>query len=642
MKAYQNLVITGSLNVSGALLLNGSPIGSGSSGSGFPYSGSAVITGSLLTSGSQTITGSLEISGSQIITGSLEVSGSITGSLFGTSSYSTTASYALNAAGGTSVIISASAPTSKSVGTLWFNTKSDTASGGDLFVQMQDPIGNSWVPVMDNITAYSVSSSYTDSSSIALSSSVAISSSYALTASFVPGAPYRIGTNSGVVPFKVEATASGLSDIILGGLSGSSTFRNIITSSGAQLGGNSIIGNGYGHIISGASFGTILNGTSNRINSASGQSTIANGGSNLIEGSSNSFIAGASSTISSTNSFYSANAIVGGEGNIISQSRNVIAGGYFNTVSASNFSVVMGQSVSAVGRDNAIVLGKSITASYDNTLHTNNLFVSGNVVGGFKISGSQTITGSLNITGSQTLTGSLRVSGSITGSLEGDATYTKGRYAYWAPYLSTDPSGMGASYNAAVAVNGGENGIWLTNTGAGGNANINWSSTKIDWTKDFKMSAVVYIINTPGVTVGDGFVFYAGTTAPVYNVYGNDADNGLKFRLFTYAFATDQTNHLSGSTFWLNTTKGPQGRMNTNNSMGIWATYTVEVATDRVTNKRMALAYMQNNVDYGGKWPLAAMDVTSWVPTGNNFGFFCSTGGAKENLYINSITFEAL
>lgn len=108
----------------------------GGSGAGFPYSGSAVITGSLLVTNyiSGSLTGSLlgtssysltssyalnssgtgfPFSGSAVITGSLlvtnNISGSVTGSLLGTSSYSNnslsssyavTASYALNAVGG--------------------------------------------------------------------------------------------------------------------------------------------------------------------------------------------------------------------------------------------------------------------------------------------------------------------------------------------------------------------------------------------------------------------------------------------------------------------------------------------------------------------------------------------------------------
>jgi len=96
--------ITGSLNASGLVYFAGltsasynsiltydsssgqlsftSSIGGGGSGAGFPYSGSAVITGSLLVSGSGLI-----------------VEGGITGSLYGTSSWAenaVTASYATN------------------------------------------------------------------------------------------------------------------------------------------------------------------------------------------------------------------------------------------------------------------------------------------------------------------------------------------------------------------------------------------------------------------------------------------------------------------------------------------------------------------------------------------------------------------
>jgi len=56
-------------------------IGGGGSGTGFPFSGSAVITGSLLVSGS-----------GLTITGSLNVTNGITGSLLGTASFATTAS----------------------------------------------------------------------------------------------------------------------------------------------------------------------------------------------------------------------------------------------------------------------------------------------------------------------------------------------------------------------------------------------------------------------------------------------------------------------------------------------------------------------------------------------------------------------
>ena len=252
------------------------------------------------------------------------------------------------------------------------------------------------------------------------------------------------------------------------------------------------------------------------------------------------------------------------------------------------------------------------------------------------VTGSQGTTGATGPQGIQGATGSQGIQGAT-----GPADNTIKRYAYWAPYISTDPSGMGATYIAPNATNDGENGIQLTNTNTGGqNGLINWSSSSIDWTKDFRMSAVVYLSTYPTGTVGDGFVLYAGTTAVVNTVYANSADNGLKFRLFTYDGVAAP--HQSGASFWLGTTKSTQGKTGNSAFLGIWARYTVEVCNDRVSNKRMAYAYFQNDINYGGKWPLAAMDVTSWVPTGNNFGFYCSTGAARSSQYISTILFEAL
>lgn len=101
--------------VSSSYALTASFALNGGSGQGFPFSGSAQITGSLGVTGSfsvngntgQTvfasdadtlvISGSLIITGSASITGSLKVSGSITGSLFGTASQAVSSSYAYTA-----------------------------------------------------------------------------------------------------------------------------------------------------------------------------------------------------------------------------------------------------------------------------------------------------------------------------------------------------------------------------------------------------------------------------------------------------------------------------------------------------------------------------------------------------------------
>lgn len=222
---------------------------------------------------------------------------------------------------------------------------------------------------------------------------------------------------------------------------------------------------------------------------------------------------------------------------------------------------------------------------------------------------------------------------------------TSTRYAYWTPWVSLDPSGMGATYVAPNAENQGENGIKLTNTLSDGqSAFINWTSTDIDWTKDFKVTAVLYnsVYGTLSGNTGDGFVIYAGSTA-VAGTYANAADGGLKFRIFTYGGASDP--HQPGVSFWTNTTKGPQGRTGNDWTTGIWLRYTVEVCRDKVTNKRNAVAYVDVDGalgDYGNRRAIAAMDVTSWTPGGTNFGISCSTGSARSEQYVHTLQFEAL
>jgi hypothetical protein len=105
-------------------------------------------------------------------------------------SYAATASYL---EGFSPVLVSASAPTSQSTGTLWFNLDSDSANGGELFIQLNDN-GSAWVPAIDkNVdqaisSSFSLTASYSETSALATSSSyslTATSASYALTASYV-------------------------------------------------------------------------------------------------------------------------------------------------------------------------------------------------------------------------------------------------------------------------------------------------------------------------------------------------------------------------------------------------------------------------------------------------------------------------
>jgi hypothetical protein len=224
------------------------------------------------------------------------------------------------------------------------------------------------------------------------------------------------------------------------------------------------------------------------------------------------------------------------------------------------------------------------------------------------------------------------------------SNYSKGRYAYWSPWVSVNPSGMGATFTAANYTARGED-IQLTTTATDGqNARINWFSENIDWKQDFKVELGYYCGKwTTLADTGDGFCLYMGTNNINVDTYANAADGALKFRLFTYN--GNISPNQGGASFFVGSSKGPQGKTENNWSVDKWLRFTIEVCTDKITNKRMATAYFRADTgtsDYAGKYFIAAMDVTSWVPSGNNFGFYCSTGGARANQYINSIQFEAL
>ena len=115
-----------------------------------------------------------------------------------------------------------------------------------------------------------------------------------------------------------------------------------------------------------------------------------------------------------------------------------------------------------------------------------------------------------------------------------EALYTKGRYAYWAPYVADSPAGMGATFTAANGTNQGENGWQLTTTASDGQtARINWNSSNIDWTRDFRAEVTYFCgrYNTLPPT-GDGFSLYMGSGNASVDTYANQADGALKFRLF--------------------------------------------------------------------------------------------------------------
>ena len=127
------------------------------------------------------------------------------------SSYALTASFALNGGGGgASVLISASAPASQSLGTLWFNTRTDSYSGGELYIQY-DNSGSTWVPAWDGNSNFATSSSLAASASLAVTASHAISASFAVTASSAVSASQAISASFALTASSAVSASRALS-----------------------------------------------------------------------------------------------------------------------------------------------------------------------------------------------------------------------------------------------------------------------------------------------------------------------------------------------------------------------------------------------------------------------------------------------
>jgi hypothetical protein len=175
------------------------------------FKSNQTITGSLLISGSELITGSLLISGSETITGSLNVSGGITGSLFGTSSWSNnsiSSSYSLSSSYSSTSTTASYATTAQTLlGSVVSSSYAATASLAPLYVLIS---ATSSMSVLSS--SYALTSSYAATAQTLLgsvvSASYALSSSYsatATTASYATTAQTVLGV---VTSASYAATAS--------------------------------------------------------------------------------------------------------------------------------------------------------------------------------------------------------------------------------------------------------------------------------------------------------------------------------------------------------------------------------------------------------------------------------------------------
>lgn len=281
----------------------------------------------------------LSITGSVGITDNLSVDGNIIGTaslasvaaLANTASYALTASYVIaNDTGNATVLLSGSKPQEElPSGSLWYNTELS-----NLYIQTTTPSGSKYQQVInEKLTPFT----YSGSGGITLS-----------------------GSNNN--PYD-------RADIILGG-------TNQATTPGSTL---SFIGNGSGNEIQKSGYSTILNGTNSWI-SHSNAAVITNGGNNQIKLSNYSVVQGYSNKILSDTSINITNTIAGGEINLISQSRASFIFGRGNKITGSYDSYIIGRS-SNVTHNNAHVFGYNLDSIQDNTVHVENLYAKGELLG---------------------------------------------------------------------------------------------------------------------------------------------------------------------------------------------------------------------------------------------------------------------
>lgn len=367
-------------------------------GSGFPFSGSAVITGSLLVSGSQTLTGSLSTTG-PITASSVLATGTITAQTLVVSTISSSVQYSSG---------------SNIFGSQLTNTQTFTGSvlvTGSISIGTNS--GNKAINVISN------------GNQLAVGPSSATGLIVNTTDTSFGRALYVDNSNSGIAVYTNNNSATlGFYQGPTGDLSFGTNANRPLSFNNNNGGSSYLYFNSpnsqfTGNVIPASSTGTNTLGTS-----GSQWSALFISGSSIITGSLT--VTGRSGSL-----FVSGSSVMSGSLNV-SQG---ITGSLFGTASL------------ATSASYAFTASSAISASYSATAsyllgyispfpYSGSAQITGSlgVTGSFSVCGSTgtvlssnadslLITGSLLVTGSAQITGSLSVSGSITGSLFGTASF---------------------------------------------------------------------------------------------------------------------------------------------------------------------------------------------------------------------------
>ena len=468
--------------------------------SSFPYTGSAIITGSLGVTGSVSITGSGTILSANVdtivFTGSLSSSGSVningpitgssftgsyTGSLFGTASYATTASYAMNggSGGGLSALYiqdegvtqgtasyinftgtGVTATVTAGTASISITGGGGTSTGQSVLFTQASP-ATTWTFSHNLNNQYVTYNVYDNNSNAIIPANVSASNANTLIITFgVATAGYAVATVGGGLPF-ISGSFNGYVLTVSGSVATWTPTSSI-----------SVLSASYASTATSASYSLVATSASYASASTSASyassSTSASFASNAAQAQTASYVVTAQTasfvTLAQTASFvttaqtasFVATASYANNADLLDGLNSTIfattGSNTFNGTQTITGSILQSGSFTSTGTITAQTLVVQ-------TVSSSVVYSSGSNIFGNNIANTQTLTGSVRITGSLTLVGNEIITGSstatlgYTGSLLGTASRadnaTSASYAATATSASYSLVATSASYASA-------------------------------------------------------------------------------------------------------------------------------------------------------------------------------------------------
>jgi hypothetical protein len=459
-----------------------------------------VVTGSRVGIDKAVPTADLDISGSVFITGSLRISsGGITGSLFGTSSVATTASYV--------------SPSGLPIGTVSSSAQINTGSFTGSFTG--ELIGtSSWASNAISSSFATTSSAATSITFTPLTASFSTSASYALSASYAPSAPgggvTSLTAGNGLTGGEITSTGTITLDTgsvhFLDGVKKELNTEGVFSSS-VQINTGSFTGSFTGTLIGTSSWATNAISASYFTGSVTFPSGLIVTGSILATTVSASLFLGPLTGTASNATSASYVLPSGLPTGTVSSSTQINTGSFSGSITTASFATTAATASSFTGYIN-FPNGLDVTGS---------LFVTGS---GLIVSGTTNLVGSV--------TASRLLALSITGSLFGTASNAiSSSYAVSASYAPSAP-GSGIT---SITVSDGLSGGVITTTG----------TISLDTGSVHFLDGVKKELNTEGVVSSSLQINTGSFTGSVQILSGSVSSSGPQAGLFLSGSSTQLT-----------------------------------------------------------------------------------------------------